>query len=68
MQSLMAVLQKGPTQACQWLRGKLDKYIKSSAWVDSLHMNFNFGTDETEGNLRQDFQSLISTADNLCAA
>ncbi|MEU8580233.1 substrate-binding periplasmic protein [Streptomyces abikoensis] len=68
MQYLMAVLPKGHTQACQWLRGRLDKYIKSSTWVAEMRSNFSFGTDETDGNLRQDFQPLISTADNLCTA
>ncbi|MFF4407494.1 substrate-binding periplasmic protein [Streptomyces sp. NPDC001404] len=67
-QFLVAVLQKGHTRACQWLRSKLDKYVKSLKWVDNLRRNFNFGTDETDDNLRQDFQPLISTSDNRCAA
>ncbi|MEE1784569.1 transporter substrate-binding domain-containing protein [Streptomyces sp. SP17BM10] len=67
VQTLVAALPPGHTSACQWLRGRLDAYVKSQAWVTELRSNFNFGADVTDDNLRQEFQPLISVSDNLCA-
>lgn len=67
VQTLVAALPPGHTSACQWLRGRLDAYVKSQAWATELRSNFAFGPDVSDDNLRQDFQPLISASDNLCA-
>ncbi|MFC8451388.1 substrate-binding periplasmic protein [Kitasatospora sp. NPDC057223] len=66
VQLLAAALPKGHAEACTWLRSRLDTYMKSQEWVTELRSSFNFGPDVTDGNLRQDFQPVTSTSDNLC--
>ncbi|MER7753807.1 transporter substrate-binding domain-containing protein [Kitasatospora sp. NPDC097643] len=68
VQFLVAALPKGHSAACQWLRSRLDTYMKSQAWVDGLRSSFSFEPQVTDDNLRQDFQPMTSAADNLCAA
>ncbi|MEV7026915.1 transporter substrate-binding domain-containing protein [Kitasatospora sp. NPDC093558] len=67
VQTLVAALPPGHTSGCQWLRSRLDAYVNSSAWVTELRSNFNFGLDVSDVNLRDAFQPLISTSDNLCS-
>ncbi|MFF2041958.1 transporter substrate-binding domain-containing protein [Kitasatospora sp. NPDC058170] len=67
-QSLVAALPKGHGEACRWLRGRIGAYLNSQAWVDELRSSFSFGPDDTDANLRGEFQPVTSTADGLCDA
>ncbi|MFB6893644.1 substrate-binding periplasmic protein [Kitasatospora sp. NPDC056327] len=68
MQLLVAVLPKGHSEACEWLRVRLDTYMKSQAWVAGLRSYLGFGSDVSDDNLRQRFQPTTSSASGYCDA